>query len=112
MQEDTTTKALIIGAGIGGLSAAIALRHAGFEVSVFERTGQLTEVGAGLQVWSNGMKALKKLGVADAVRAQGVALHRVENRTWDGTLVSAIPIDEIDRKLGGQSIAIHRGRLQ
>ena len=47
------TKAMVAGAGIGGLTAAIALRRAGFEVAVFERTTELREVGAGLLLAAN-----------------------------------------------------------
>lgn len=112
MPRDGVTRAVIIGGGVGGLSTAIALRQAGVDAVIYERTAQLTEVGAGLQVWSNGIRALQKLGVADAVLAEGMPLTRVENRTWKGELMNTIPIDEMDRKLGGQSIAIHRGKLQ
>jgi 2-polyprenyl-6-methoxyphenol hydroxylase-like FAD-dependent oxidoreductase len=47
------TKVMVAGAGIGGLSAAIALRRAGFEVTVFERAAELREVGAGLLLAAN-----------------------------------------------------------
>ncbi len=59
---------LIAGAGIGGLSAAIALARQGCEVKVFERTSEIQEVGAGLQVGPNGMRAFEKLGVAQEIR--------------------------------------------
>jgi thioredoxin reductase len=49
-------KALIIGGGIGGLSAAIALRRVGIEGVVFEQADELREVGAGLSVWTNAVK--------------------------------------------------------
>ncbi|MDB5974992.1 MAG: 3-hydroxybenzoate-6-hydroxylase [Nevskia sp.] len=59
---------LIAGAGIGGLSAAIALAREGFDVKVFERASEIREVGAGLQVGPNGIRAFEKLGVAQEIR--------------------------------------------
>jgi len=58
---------LIIGAGIGGLTAALALLERGFEVQVFERVGELKEIGAGFHCTPNGMRVLYALGLKDAV---------------------------------------------
>jgi 2-polyprenyl-6-methoxyphenol hydroxylase-like FAD-dependent oxidoreductase len=64
-------KAIIVDRGIGGLSTAIALRRVGVEATVCERTGKLGEIGAGISLWANAMKALRKLGLYDAVRRPG-----------------------------------------
>ncbi len=61
-------KALVIGGGIGGLAAGVALKQIGHEVSVFERAHELGEVGSGISLWSNGVNALKELKVDDALR--------------------------------------------
>ena len=61
--------AIVVGAGIGGLAAGIALRHAGWEVVVLERAPELRPLGAGLSIWPNGVAALRSLGagaVADS----------------------------------------------
>src|SRR5580704_9916542 len=58
-------KVVIIGAGIGGLAAAIALRQRGIEVALYERSQKLEEVGAGLQIGPNGVKVLRALGLED-----------------------------------------------
>ena len=50
-------KVLVAGAGLGGLAAGIALREAGFEVHIFERSRELREIGAGLMIWPNGTRA-------------------------------------------------------
>ena len=61
-------KAMIVGAGIGGLTAAIALRRAGVETTVFERAGELREVGARLLLAVNAVRALDELGLSEKVR--------------------------------------------
>lgn len=58
-------QAIIVGGGIGGLAAAIGLRRAGCDVAVYERAPELDEVGAGLTLWANAIRALDKLGLAD-----------------------------------------------
>jgi salicylate hydroxylase len=59
---------LVIGAGIGGLAAACALREMGFEVQVYERAAELGEVGAGLQLGPNAVKVLRALGLEERLR--------------------------------------------
>lgn len=79
--------ALIVGAGIGGLSAAIALRKAGWNVHVFERSGSLRELGFGVGLAPNAMAALGELGVGDTVLARGFEPTRGEMRRMDGTVL-------------------------
>lgn len=67
--------ALVLGAGIGGLAAAVALGDRGWSVTVLERAPVLEPVGAGIGVAPNGLRALDALGLGDAVRAR---------RSWDG----------------------------
>jgi salicylate hydroxylase len=62
------TRVAIIGGGIGGLTAANALRRAGIEVSVYEAAGELKEIGAGVALHANAMRVLRFIGVEDAVR--------------------------------------------
>ena len=80
-------KALIVGAGIGGLSAAIALRQAGWHVRVFERATSARELGFGLALAPNAVQALRALGVADTVLSHGFPATRGELRRIDGTLI-------------------------
>ena len=61
----------LIGGGIGGLVAAIALRQRGFEPVVFEQAGELKEVGAGIQITPNSTKILRAIGLEDAIRRHG-----------------------------------------
>ena len=108
---NVSTRVLVVGGGIGGLSAALALRQAGIETAVFERQAQLREVGAGLSLWPNALKALGKLGLADAVEAVSGPIDYLENRTWRGKLLSEAPIGELNRKFGAPSVCVHRADL-
>src|SRR6266540_5551022 len=63
-----TARIAVIGAGIGGLATACALRQRGFEVQVYERAGELGEVGAGLQLGPNAVKVLRALGIEEPLR--------------------------------------------
>jgi 2-polyprenyl-6-methoxyphenol hydroxylase-like FAD-dependent oxidoreductase len=63
--------AVIVGAGIGGLAAAIALHRRGWNLTVLERAPALREVGAGISLWPNAVRALDLLGVGDQAREHG-----------------------------------------
>ncbi|MBK0392137.1 FAD-dependent monooxygenase [Ramlibacter algicola] len=75
-------KVLISGAGIGGLTAALALLQRGFDVEVFEQATELREIGAGVQLGPNGVKVLHALGLADELARLGVAASAKEVRIW------------------------------
>jgi 2-polyprenyl-6-methoxyphenol hydroxylase-like FAD-dependent oxidoreductase len=94
-----TRTALIVGAGIGGLSAAIALRQAGWRVRLFERAESARELGFGLALAPNAVQALRSLGVADAVLSRGFPPSRAELRRMDGTVLKRVELPP--RALGG-----------
>jgi salicylate hydroxylase len=76
-------KLVIAGAGIGGLTAALALLRQGVEVEVYEQATELREVGAGVQVSPNGMKVLEALGLSGRIMALAANLERREVRLWN-----------------------------
>src|SRR5437867_3232833 len=104
-----TRTAMIVGAGIGGLSSALALRQAGWHVRVFERAASPRELGFGLALAPNAIAALRELGVADAVLARSFEPRRAELRRLDGTVVkrAALPPDV----LGGPMVVALRPAL-
>ena len=68
----TTPRVLIAGAGVGGLTAALALLQRGIDCDLYEQASELREVGAGLQLSPNGTRVLFALGLEPAVRREGV----------------------------------------
>ncbi|WP_240418655.1 FAD-dependent monooxygenase [Paenibacillus periandrae] len=105
-------RAMVIGAGIGGLCTAIALRNEGWQVALYERSPGIPQVGAGIVLAANAMKALCKLGAADQVQAQGAPIGKAEIRTWDGKLLVDLPTTQQAMKYGTSSYIIHRVTLQ
>ena len=86
-------KITVAGAGIGGLTAAIALRQRGAQVTVLEQAEAITEVGAGIQVSPNGFAVLKALGLGEAFRAIAVQGAAVELRDYrEGALVARLDL--------------------
>ncbi|MBY0549344.1 MAG: FAD-dependent monooxygenase [Candidatus Obscuribacterales bacterium] len=102
--------AIIIGAGIGGLSAAIALRKAGIKVEIFEKASALKEVGAGIVLYPNALEALKALDVYDRVVAEGAIGRRGKYLTAKGKVLAELNIEIAGRS--NASVAIHRADLQ
>ncbi|HLV64883.1 MAG TPA: FAD-dependent monooxygenase, partial [Polyangiaceae bacterium] len=102
------TTALVVGAGIGGLSAAAALANAGLTVEVFERTPNPRELGFALLLAPNAMAALRELGIADTVLARGALLRRGQIRRGDGRVLKAIEFSKIRASLGEETVCVLR----
>ena len=102
-------RAIIVGAGPGGLSAAIAVRRAGFETEVCEAAGTLGEVGSGLTLWPNALRALEFLGLGEASRAGAAPLQGIAMRRWNGELIFHVSAGQGGL---GWSVALHRAELQ
>jgi 2-polyprenyl-6-methoxyphenol hydroxylase-like FAD-dependent oxidoreductase len=100
-------RVIVVGGGIAGLSAAIGLRRSGHEVIVLERAPRIDPIGAGLTLFANAMSALDRLGMRDAVAAQGAPAKRSAILTWEGRELAQVPRDLLEG-----TIAIHRADLQ
>ena len=102
----------IVGAGIGGLAAAVALRRVGIESLVIERVASIREVGAGLSIWSNAVNALRELGAETTVMASASVVERSLTQTPAGRLIAENELGAISRVAGAPCICIHRATLQ
>jgi salicylate hydroxylase len=103
----------IIGAGIGGLSAAVALLQAGFEVDVYEQAAELTEVGGGINMGPNAVRVLLRLGLGPGLNREGVRPIGTHQRRWqDGRTLQKAPLNPLCEELyGAPHMTIHRRDL-
>jgi 2-polyprenyl-6-methoxyphenol hydroxylase-like FAD-dependent oxidoreductase len=106
-----TGTAVVVGAGIGGLGAALGLRRAGWDVTVLERAAVLGPAGAGLVLQANGLRCLDTLGVGARVRAGGRAEVTAGTRRSDGRWLARIGSGDLEHVLGRPSLGIHRAVL-
>ncbi len=81
-------RVMVVGGGIEGLSAALALRAAGAEVKVYEQAAELGEVGAGVGLYPNSMRILHRLGVADSIIRHGAPIDGWWMRAPGGSVLS------------------------
>ena len=103
----------VVGGGIGGLSAALSLLAAGFDVSVFEQSAVLSEVGAGIQIAPNASRLLHRLGLAEPLGRSGVRPVAWHQRRWDDgrTLQRAPLTGVVDEAFGAPYYHFHRADL-
>lgn len=104
-------RALICGAGVGGLSAGIALRRAGFDVLVFERASELRASGFGLNLWPNAGRALYSLGLREEYDEISVQLERYWTLSSQGEVLYQRPVGDWLRKYGAPATGVYRREL-
>jgi salicylate hydroxylase len=105
--------ALIAGAGIGGLAAALCLVRAGWQVSVFESAPALEEVGAGLQLSPNATAVLRKLNVLDRLFPTSLAPEAIRvRRASDGATLALMRLSDPEGRWGAPYLLAHRADLQ
>ena len=109
----TKDKVIVIGGGIGGLSAALALLKRGLDVELYEQSSQLKEVGAGIQIGSNGTRVLYALGLKQALAAVQVMPTARELRHWrTGETWNWFELGVTSaRRFGTPHLMLHRGDL-
>lgn len=103
----------IIGAGIGGLAVAAALRQKGIQADVYEQAQRFARIGAGIQMSPNAMKVLRGLGLEQKLRDIAFAPASSLNREWDtGAVSNEFPLADFARtRYGTPFLAMHRGDL-
>ncbi len=105
-------KVVIIGAGIGGLTTGIALRQLGYQVEIYDKVSDLRPAGAAISLWSNGVKVLNRLGLGQAIARIGGQMDRMEYRSHEDELLSAIELDPLVQRVGQRPYPVSRTELQ
>lgn len=105
-------KAIVVGAGMGGLTAAIALRKAGYEVEIYDRVSELRPAGAGISLWSNGVKVLNQLGLGKKIAEIGGGMKRMAYRRFTGETLTDFSLDPLVDEVGQAPYPVARTDLQ
>src|SRR5712671_6896879 len=103
----------VIGAGLGGLSAAGFLQRAGFSVTVYEQAPAFSRIGAGIILSANVMKVLRRLGLERRLLETGISPDAFVSRAWDtGETLYELELDATsEARFGGPYMNVHRGDL-
>jgi salicylate hydroxylase/6-hydroxynicotinate 3-monooxygenase len=106
-------KIAIVGAGIGGLAAAVTLRRLGLDVDVYEQAQRFARIGAGIQMGPNATRVLQGLGLEAHLRSSAFAPKSSLNREWDtGNVTNEYPLASyVEERYGTPFFALHRGDL-
>ncbi len=104
-------KGIIIGGGIAGLTAAIALKQAGIETTVHESAAEIRPVGAGISMATNAMTVLHRLGLSNAIEAAGVPLDNLTVTDENLKPIQLMPQAPIRQKYGFVTTNLHRAAL-
>jgi len=106
-------RALIAGAGIGGLTAALALARIGIDVVILERTRVLEEFGAGVQLSPNATRILHRLDALGSVANQAIAPRAIRlMRGRDDRALAELALRDAETRWGAPFLVLHRARLQ
>ncbi|WP_406312678.1 FAD-dependent oxidoreductase [Streptosporangium sp. NBC_01639] len=104
-------RAVVIGAGIGGLTAAVALQRRGWEVTVFERAPSLEPVGSGLAVAANALRALDTIGAGDEIRKLSAVQGEAGVRRADGRWLMRTTEEATSAEYGDSVVLLRRTEL-
>lgn len=105
-------KVVIIGAGIGGLVAGIALQKSGYTVEIYDKVNELRPAGAGISLWSNGVKVLNWLGLGDEMASIGGSMNRMEYLDPQGKRLNHIDLQPLVERVGQRPYPVARTDLQ
>ena len=104
-------KITIIGAGIGGLTTAIALKQKGFKVEIFENTPKFKKAGSGINLAINAMQVYKRLGIYNEILQNASYVRSMNIRTKRLGLMASVQLNKFDHEFGVKAVAIHRATL-
>ncbi len=104
-------KITIIGAGIAGLTTAIALKQRGFEVEIFEAAPKFKKAGSGINLAMNAMQVYQKLGVYDAILKHANYTSSMESTNKKLKTLTSVDFTELESEFGVKNVAIHRAEL-
>jgi 2-polyprenyl-6-methoxyphenol hydroxylase-like FAD-dependent oxidoreductase len=106
------TRALVIGAGVGGLATTVALREKEIDVRLFERGDAVRGfAGSGLTIWTNALSALENIGLAERVAHQGEVIERQEIRTGPHFRPQTVEVGRLGRLAGRPGVGVRREDL-
>jgi len=110
---DRKLRVALVGAGLGGLTAALALNRQGFEVRIFEQASKLRELGAGIGLSPNPLKVLRALGLEEEMKRYGTAIEAITMRNWaTGEELFRQPLKGVNEgRFGLTNMQAHRGDL-
>ncbi|SPJ33129.1 FAD-dependent urate hydroxylase HpxO [Kushneria phyllosphaerae] len=103
---------VIIGAGMGGLTAALALQQQGHQISVYDRVRELRPAGAALSIWSNGAKILHQLGLGHGIEQASGDMQAMRYFSHDGTLLTGFSLAPLYEAVGQPACPVARSELQ
>ncbi|MBW4538820.1 MAG: FAD-dependent urate hydroxylase HpxO [Myxacorys chilensis ATA2-1-KO14] len=105
-------KVIIIGAGMGGLTAGIALQQAGYSVEIYDRVKELRPAGAAISLWSNGVKVLNRLGLGHAIAQVGGQMDRTAYYSSTGEPLTDFSLQPLIDQVGQRPYPVTRTELQ
>lgn len=106
-------KAIVIGGGIGGMCAAIALKRFGIETAVYEAVKEIKPVGAAISIWPNGVKCLNWLGMKEPLRALGGPMNYMAYHDYlHGQTMTRFSINPLIESVGERPYPVARAELQ
>ncbi|MFI7441250.1 FAD-dependent monooxygenase [Nonomuraea indica] len=107
----TSTSALVVGGGIGGLATAIGLRRHGWQVTLLERAPSFRQLGSGITLAPNAVRALDALGLGAELRARGMAQGAAGLRLPSGRWLMRAKVEALEHRMGVPAFALHRADL-
>ncbi|MEM8504173.1 MAG: FAD-dependent urate hydroxylase HpxO [Cyanobacteria bacterium P01_D01_bin.1] len=105
-------KVVVVGAGMGGLTTALAMQRAGYEVEVYDRVKELRPAGAGISLWSNGVKVLNRLGLGPEISEIGGPMQQMAYYAKSGELLTRFSLSPLIDEVGQPPYPVSRTDLQ